>query len=151
MNVVLGAVGMQRNFGAVDHHWNSPRPGCWECRPRPPLRKRARPALGADRAWAVGSAFGGERVGTTSSCTPVSTFFSLWPCITTSAPILQSFVFNSSEEEMCQHVPSASVAMPPLFIALRVVFFDAIFVSLNCSRPHPSSRSYHLCGWRAWP
>jgi hypothetical protein len=28
---------------------------------------------------------------------------------------------------MCQHVPSASVAMPPLFIALRVVFFDAIF------------------------
>jgi hypothetical protein len=36
---------------------------------------------------------------------------------------------------MCQHVPSASVAMPPLFIALRVVFFDAIFAFLNCSRP----------------
>ena len=66
-------------------------------------------------------------MGTTSSCTPVSTFVSLWPCITTSAPILQFFAFNSSEEEMCQHVPSASVAMPPLFIALRVVFLDAIF------------------------
>jgi hypothetical protein len=36
---------------------------------------------------------------------------------------------------MCQHVPSASVAMPPLFIALRVVFFGAIFAFLNCSRP----------------
>jgi hypothetical protein len=77
--------------------------------------------------WAQRSAESG--MGTTSSCTPVSTFFSLWPCITTSAPILQSFVFNSSEEEMCQHVPFASVAMPPLFIALRVVLVDAIFAS----------------------
>jgi hypothetical protein len=28
---------------------------------------------------------------------------------------------------MCQQLPSASVAMPPLFIALRFVFFDAMF------------------------
>jgi len=48
---------------------------------------------------------------------------------------------------MCQHVPSASLAMPPLFIALRVVFFDAIFAFLNARDPHPS-RSYHLSvGW----
>ena len=68
-------------------------------------------------------------MGTTSSCTPVSTFVSFRPCIATSAPILQFFAFNSSEEEMCQHVPFASVAMPPLFIALRVVLVDAIFAS----------------------
>ena len=65
-------------------------------------------------------------MGTTSSCTPVSMLVSLWLCITTSVPILQLFAFDSSEEEMCQQVPSASVAMPPLFIAHRVVFFDAI-------------------------
>ena len=36
---------------------------------------------------------------------------------------------------MCQQVPSASVAMPPLFIALRVVFFDAMFGAiLPCGR-----------------
>jgi hypothetical protein len=61
------------------------------------------------------------------SCTPVSMLVSLWPCITTSAPILQLFASNSCDEEMCQQVPSASVAMPPLFIALRVVFFDVMF------------------------
>ena len=91
------------------------------------------PGSSAFGQWAQRSAESGMR--TTSSCTPVSTFVSLWPCITTSAPILQFFAFNSSEEEMCQHVPSASVAMPPLFIALRVVFFGAIFAFLNCSRP----------------
>jgi hypothetical protein len=75
--------------------------------------------------WAQRSEESG--MGTTSICTPVSTFVRWWPCITTAAPILQFFAFNNSEEEMCQHVPSASVAMPPLFIALRVLFFDAIF------------------------
>jgi hypothetical protein len=52
---------------------------------------------------------------------------SLSLCIITSAPILQLCASNNSREEMCQQVPSASVAMPPLFIALRVVFFDAMF------------------------
>ncbi len=47
-------------------------------------------------------------------------------CITTSAPTLQLFAFNSSEDEMCQQEPSASVAIPPLFIALNVVLFDAM-------------------------
>jgi len=56
-----------------------------------------RPALAS-------SALGGEWDGTTSSCTPVSTFVSLWPCIAISAPIFQSFAFNSSEEE---DVPAA--------------------------------------------
>jgi hypothetical protein len=51
---------------------------------------------------------------------------SLWLCIITSAPILQLCASNNSDEGMCQQVPSASVAMPPLFIALRVVFFDAM-------------------------
>ena len=69
-------------------------------------------------------------MGTTSSCTPVSMLVSLRPCITTSAPILQLFAFNSSKEEMCQQVPSASVAMPPLFISLKVVFFGAMFALL---------------------
>jgi hypothetical protein len=52
---------------------------------------------------------------------------SLWLCIITSAPILQLCASNNSDEEMCQQVPSVSVAMPPLFIELRVVFFDAMF------------------------
>jgi hypothetical protein len=64
----------------------------------------------------------------------VSMLISLWLCIITSAPILQLCASNNSDEEMCQQVPSASVAMPPLFIALRVVFFDAMFAFLNCSR-----------------
>jgi hypothetical protein len=49
----------------------------------------------------------------------------LWLCIITSAPILQLCASNNSDEGMCQQLPSASVAMPPLFIALKVVFLDA--------------------------
>src|SRR5271170_548597 len=54
-------------------------------------------------------------------------------CITTSAPTLQLFAFNSSEDEMCQQEPSASVAIPPLFIAHNVCLFDAM--SLTGSLP----------------
>jgi hypothetical protein len=46
-----------------------------------------------------------------------------------------NFSLSTARRRMCQHVPSASVAMPPLFIALSVVFFGAIFAFLNCSRP----------------
>jgi len=53
----------------------------------------------------------------------------LWPCIATSAPILHFSLSTARKEGMCQHVPFASVAMPPLFIALRVVLVDAIFAS----------------------
>jgi hypothetical protein len=74
---------------------------------------------------------------------------SLLLCIITSAPILQLCASNNSDEEMCQQVPSASVAMPPLFIELRVVFFDAMFAvwlltagqrCADASRPRRTSR-----------
>jgi hypothetical protein len=85
-------------------------------------------------------------IGTTLSCTPVSMLVSLWFCTITSAPILQLFAFNSSKEEMCQQVPSASVAMPPRFIALKVVFFDAMIVFLPRSLARRSKRIQQRLG-----
>jgi hypothetical protein len=54
---------------------------------------------------------------------------SFWSSITTSVPILQLPASNSSEEPMCQQEPSASVAIPPLLIAISVVFLDAMSAS----------------------
>jgi hypothetical protein len=60
--------------------------------------------------------------------------------MTTSTPTFQLFASNSSAVEMCQQVPSASVAMPPRFIALKVVVFGAKFAAIFLAS------SYHLSG-----